>query len=55
VSIFDRMFGTFDDASGHLGCKTGIDGGSRPLSGELARPLDALARRRKRAAASPAG
>ena len=54
LAIFDRMFGTFDDAAGHLGCKTGIDGGSRSVAGELARPLDALARRRKRAAASPA-
>ena len=54
LAIFDRMFGTFDDASQHLGCKTGIEGGSRALGGELARPLEALVRRRKRAAASPA-
>jgi sterol desaturase/sphingolipid hydroxylase (fatty acid hydroxylase superfamily) len=54
LAIFDRMFGTFDAASGHLGCKTGIDGGSRSVGGELARPLDALAMRRKRPTASPA-
>jgi sterol desaturase/sphingolipid hydroxylase (fatty acid hydroxylase superfamily) len=53
LAIFDRMFGTFDDASQHLGCWTGIEGGSRSLGGELARPLEALAGR-NRAAASPA-
>ena len=53
LAIFDRMFGTFDDASRHLGCKTGIDGGSRSLAGEVARPFEAAARR-KRAAVSPA-
>jgi len=47
VSIYDRMFGTFDDASQHLRCKTGIAGGSRSLTGELARPFEALAKRRR--------
>jgi len=55
LAIFDRLFGTFDDASQHLRCETGIAGGSRSLGGELARPLEALARRAKRPAASPAG
>jgi sterol desaturase/sphingolipid hydroxylase (fatty acid hydroxylase superfamily) len=53
LSIYDRLFGTFDDASQHLRCKTGIDGGSRSLGGELARPIEALAKRGKRPAASP--
>jgi sterol desaturase/sphingolipid hydroxylase (fatty acid hydroxylase superfamily) len=53
-SIYDRLFGTFDDAAQHLGCKTGIAGGSRSLSGELARPFEAWLRRTKRTAASPA-
>lgn len=55
VSLWDRLFGTFDEASHHLGCKTGISGGSRSLSGELARPFEALARRAKRPAESPVG
>ncbi len=42
-SIYDRMFGTFDDASDHLRCKTGIAGGSRTAAGELMRPLQAIA------------
>jgi sterol desaturase/sphingolipid hydroxylase (fatty acid hydroxylase superfamily) len=54
LAIFDRLFGTFDEASRHLGCKTGIDGGSRTLGGELVRPFEALAQRRKRAATAPA-
>jgi sterol desaturase/sphingolipid hydroxylase (fatty acid hydroxylase superfamily) len=52
-SIWDRLFGTFDDASGHLCCTTGIAGGSRPLAGELARPFEGLVRRLRRPAASP--
>lgn len=40
-SIYDRMFGTFDDASSHLRCKTGIAGGTRNVVGELARPFEA--------------
>jgi sterol desaturase/sphingolipid hydroxylase (fatty acid hydroxylase superfamily) len=54
LSIFDRMFGTFDDASRHLGCKTGIDGGSRRVGGELARPVEAFMSRVRRPAASQA-
>jgi sterol desaturase/sphingolipid hydroxylase (fatty acid hydroxylase superfamily) len=53
-SIYDRLFGTFDDASQHLRCKTGIAGGSRSLTGELARPVEALLRRAKRSTVSPA-
>ena len=40
VSIWDRLFGTWQDPRPHLGCETGIDGGSRSLLGELARPID---------------
>lgn len=54
VSIYDRLFGTFDDGSRHLRCKTGIAGGSRSLAGELARPLEAVARRAKGRAATTA-
>ena len=54
LSIYDRLFGTFDDASQHLRCKTGIEGGSRSLGGELARPIEALAKRSKRPPASQA-
>ena len=43
-SIWDRLFGTFDDASQYLNCKTGIAGGTRPVLGELARPFEAVAR-----------
>lgn len=53
-SIWDRLFGTFDDASNHLGCKTGIAGGTRPIVGELARPFEAMALRFKRPSARPA-
>lgn len=53
VSIYDRLFGTFDDASQHLRCKTGIAGGSRPLTGELARPFEALMRRTRRTSPAP--
>ncbi|MXO59176.1 sterol desaturase family protein [Altererythrobacter salegens] len=53
-SIWDRLFGTFDDASCHLNCRTGIAGGSRLFLGELARPFEAVANRFKRPAASPA-
>lgn len=52
-SIWDRLFGTFDDASKYLNCKTGIAGGSRPVLGELARPFEAIANRFKRREASP--
>ena len=52
-TLWDRLFGTFDDASGHLRCRTGIAGGSRPLLGELARPLEALLPG-KRGSAAPA-
>ncbi len=54
VSIYDRLFGTFDDASQHLRCKTGIAGGSRSLAGELARPFEAMVRRARRPATTPA-
>ena len=40
VSIWDRLFGTWQDPRPHLDCETGIDGGSRDLLGELARPID---------------
>ncbi|WP_305095736.1 sterol desaturase family protein [Croceibacterium aestuarii] len=53
-SIWDRLFGTFDDASEHLDCRTGIAGGSRPFLGELARPFEAVIRRARRASPSPA-
>ena len=53
-TLWDRLFGTFDDASGHLGCRTGIAGGSRPLLGELARPVEALLGQAKREPATPA-
>lgn len=53
-TLWDRLFGTFDDASGHLGCRTGIAGGSRPLIGELARPVEALLRPSKRGPVAPA-
>ncbi|MGX7895636.1 sterol desaturase family protein [Tsuneonella sp. HG222] len=53
-SIWDRLFGTFDDASAHLRCKTGIAGGSRPTLGELARPLEAAAGRLSRGTIRPA-
>jgi sterol desaturase/sphingolipid hydroxylase (fatty acid hydroxylase superfamily) len=53
-TLWDRVFGTFDDASGYLNCRTGVAGGSRPLVGELVRPFEALLRRAKRAPASPA-
>ena len=52
-SIYDRLFGTFDDASQHLGCKTGIAGGSRPVIGELARPFEAVAEHARRPERSP--
>lgn len=53
-SIWDRLFGTFDDAAGHLSCRTGIAGGSRAVAGELARPFEALARRPRDPETSPA-
>ena len=53
-TLWDRLFGTFDDARGHLNCRTGIAGGTRPLLGELARPFEALLRRARRAPVSPA-
>ena len=53
-TVWDRLFGTFDDASDHIGCRTGIAGGSRALLGELARPFEALLGHRKREPAAPA-
>jgi sterol desaturase/sphingolipid hydroxylase (fatty acid hydroxylase superfamily) len=44
-AIWDRLFGTFDDASDYLSCRTGIAGGSRPVAGELARPFEAVLKR----------
>ena len=49
-TLWDRVFGTFDDASAYLGCRTGIAGGSRPVAGELARPFEAVLRKREPAA-----
>lgn len=40
VSIWDRLFGTWQDPRPHLGCETGIDGGSRDVLGELTRPVE---------------
>jgi len=53
-TLWDRLFGTFDDAGRHLRCRTGIAGGSRPVLGELARPFEALLRPGKRNPAAPA-
>ena len=53
-TVWDRLFGTFDDASDHIGCRTGIAAGSRALLGELARPFEAVLRSRKREPAAPA-
>lgn len=53
-TVWDRLFGTFDDAREHIGCRTGVAGGSRPLIGELARPFESLLRRVRRAPAAPA-
>lgn len=53
-TLWDRVFGTFDDAREHIGCRTGVAGGSRRLAGELARPLEALVRRARRTRAAPA-
>lgn len=44
VSIWDRLFGTWQDPRPHLGCDTGIDGGSRDVLGELVRPVDFYAK-----------
>ena len=44
VSIWDRLFGTWQDPRPHLDCETGIDGGSRDILGELARPVDFYAK-----------
>ena len=44
VSIWDRLFGTWQDPRPHLSCETGIDGGSRDILGELARPVDFYAK-----------
>jgi sterol desaturase/sphingolipid hydroxylase (fatty acid hydroxylase superfamily) len=53
-TLWDRLFGTFDDARRHIGCRTGIAGGSRPILGELARPVEALFRQAKHEPAAPA-
>ena len=53
-TLWDRLFGTFDDASRHLGCRTGVAGGSRPILGELARPVEALFRQSRHEPAAPA-
>jgi sterol desaturase/sphingolipid hydroxylase (fatty acid hydroxylase superfamily) len=54
-TLWDRVFGTFNDASGYLNCRTGVAGGSRPLVGELVRPAEAIVHRFKRPERSPAG
>ena len=53
-TLWDRVFGTFNDGREHIGCRTGVAGGSRALTGELARPFEALARRARRAPAAAA-
>ncbi|ANU07721.1 sterol desaturase family protein [Paraurantiacibacter namhicola] len=40
-TLWDRVFGTWDDAAEHVGCRTGIAGGSKHLGGELLRPFAA--------------
>ena len=41
LTLWDRVFGTYIDPAPHLGCRTGVDGGSRGLVGEMARPFEA--------------
>lgn len=41
VTLWDRLFGTWQDPAPHLGCVTGIAEGTRSLWGELARPWEA--------------
>ncbi|MDC0886938.1 sterol desaturase family protein [Altererythrobacter sp.] len=39
LTIWDRVFGTYVDPAPYVNCRTGVDGGSRGLLGEIARPF----------------
>jgi sterol desaturase/sphingolipid hydroxylase (fatty acid hydroxylase superfamily) len=46
LTLWDRLFGTWIDPAPYVGCRTGVDGGSRGFLGEVARPFEAWAGRR---------
>lgn len=41
LTLWDRLFGTYIDPAPYVDCSTGVDGGSRGLVGEVARPFEA--------------
>jgi sterol desaturase/sphingolipid hydroxylase (fatty acid hydroxylase superfamily) len=41
LTLWDRLFGTWIDPAPYVGCRTGVDGGSRGFLGEVARPFEA--------------
>ncbi|WP_284125795.1 sterol desaturase family protein [Parerythrobacter aestuarii] len=43
LTLWDRVFGTYIDPASYVDCSTGVDGGSRGLIGEVARPFEAWA------------
>lgn len=43
ITLWDRLFGTWIDPAPYVGCRTGIEGGSRGFLGEVARPFEAWA------------
>lgn len=46
LTLWDKVFGTYIDPAPYLDCRTGVDGGSRGFTGEVARPFEAWAGRR---------
>ncbi|GAA4040200.1 sterol desaturase family protein [Parerythrobacter jejuensis] len=47
LTLWDRLFGTYIDPAPYVNCRTGVDGGSRGLVGEIARPFEAWAGTRR--------
>lgn len=46
LTLWDRLFGTYIDPAPYVNCTTGVDGGSRGVMGEIARPFEAWTGRR---------
>lgn len=46
LTLWDRLFGTYIDPAPYVNCSTGVDGGSRGVMGEIARPFEAWSGRR---------
>ena len=54
LTVWDRLFGTYVDPAPFIDCRTGVEGGSKGLAGELARPFAGWAAMARKPAARAA-